>query len=81
MILRLISRGLATLFIFLLTFVVAFFVVAAIWFYVLFNGMGYDMIAWGPNQAPEWLDNTAFGSTIAIPLAAAAFLGWKFWRR
>lgn len=78
---RLFGRILGALSSFLMTFALTFIVVAAIWFYVLFNGLGYDMIAWGPNLAPEWLDNTAFGTTIGIPLVVAVFLGWKFWTR
>lgn len=76
---RLIGRGIAAFFIFLLTYIIAFCIIALAWSYELEN-RGYETIVWGPDPAPEWLGDVAFGTTIGVPVLAVALAAWGFWR-
>jgi len=80
MILRLFGRGLATLFVFVLTFILSLVVGFYILAYIL-GTLGYGIF---PNesspQAPPWFIIGSRVLLLSASLALASFKGWKTWK-
>lgn len=74
-------RGLSTLFIFVLTFIVSMVVVYIISFVIVFEVLGYDLFDRDPNPPPNWLHTILVPAQVGICLALASFSGWRFWGR
>jgi hypothetical protein len=73
-------RGLMTLVVFVLTFIVSMLVGFWILLVVLTEVLGYDLFDRDPNPIPDWLSIGSQLLLLVASLALASFSGWRIWR-